>query len=128
MHGELCKIRCNACSMVMLWETDMNMHDVCPECSKVGRLRPHIVWFEEMPFYMDEIGHALSKCRLFVSIGTSGNVYPAAGFVRLARQVGADTLELNMERSQGADFFHRGRYGKAGTVVPAWVEEVLAGK
>ncbi|MDL2284166.1 NAD-dependent protein deacylase [Oxalobacter sp. OttesenSCG-928-P03] len=127
MHGELYKARCNACGTVTQWETDMSRQDVCEKCGTAGRLRPHIVWFEEMPLYMDEIWRAFSKCRLFVSIGTSGHVHPAAGFVKLAQQAGARTLELNLERSLGAWFFHDGRYGKAGKVVPAWVEEILAG-
>ena len=126
MHGELCKARCNACNNVTQWEKDMSQSDVCMKCGASGRLRPHIVWFEEMPLYMDEIWRSLSNCRLFVSIGTSGHVYPAANFVRTARQSGANTLELNLERSLGADYFHDGRYGKAGSVVPLWVDEILA--
>ena len=128
MHGELCKARCNSCNMVMQWENDMSRQDSCPACGTTGRLRPHIVWFEETPLHMDEISRAFSACRLFVSIGTSGHVYPAAGFVNMALQAGAETLELNLERSLGAWFFHGGRYGKAGMVVPTWVDEILAGQ
>jgi NAD-dependent deacetylase len=128
MHGELCKARCNTCNSVTLWGNDMSRQDSCPACNTTGRLRPHIVWFEEMPLHMDEIWQAFSACRLFVSIGTSGHVYPAAGFVNMALQAGAETLELNLERSLGAWSFHDGRYGKASTIVPAWVNEILAGK
>ena len=127
MHGELLKIRCTACKKVFHWEEDVTRQTPCPACSRQATLRPHIVWFEEMPFYMDEITAALAVCRLFVSIGTSGNVYPAAGFVRMAREAGAQTIELNLERSVGASSFHDGRYGKAGMIVPAWVEGILAG-
>lgn len=127
MHGELLKTRCTSCRKVFRWEEDIFRETLCPACGKKATLRPHIVWFEETPFYMDEIAAALSHCRLFVSIGTSGNVYPAAGFVRLARESGAQTMELNLERSVGASAFHDGRYGKAGTVVPLWVEGILAG-
>lgn len=127
MHGELLKIRCGACKRVFQCEEDIHRTTSCPRCGKKAALRPHIVWFEEMPFYLDEIAAALSHCRLFVSIGTSGNVYPAAGFVRMAREAGAQTIELNLERSAGASAFHDGRYGKAGMVVPAWVEGMLSG-
>jgi NAD-dependent deacetylase len=128
MHGELLKVRCEKCQAVLSWEKDLSLKTACPECGGAGRLRPHIVWFEEMPLYMREIEQALAGCSLFVSVGTSGVVYPAAGFVSLARQVGAKTLELNLERSLGAASFHDGRYGKASVVVPAWVEEYLGKK
>ncbi|MDR0881900.1 MAG: NAD-dependent deacylase [Candidatus Adiutrix sp.] len=126
MHGELLKARCQACGAILPWTTDFGLEDVCPQCRGQGVLRPHIVWFEEVPLYMDEIERALSRCRTFVSIGTSGNVYPAAGFVRLARHAGAQTVELNLESSQGAASFHTGLYGPATRIVPQWVEETLA--
>lgn len=125
MHGELLKARCTACKKAFRREDDILPESACPKCGKNGSLRPHIVWFEEMPFYMDDIAAALSQCRLFASIGTSGNVYPAAGFVRLAREAGAHTIELNLERSAGARVFHESRYGKASEIVPAWVDEIL---
>ena len=127
MHGELLKARCTACRAVMQWEQDMTQETACPECGKAGNLRVHIVWFEEMPLYMDTIQEALSNCRVFVSVGTSGNVYPAAGFAMQARHSGAHVVELNMEPSTGAKAFHEGRYGKASEIVPAWVEEILSG-
>ena len=126
MHGELLKARCTGCGAVLAWEDDLDGADVCPDCHAAGHLRPHIVWFEEMPLFMDVIEEALSSCRLFASIGTSGNVYPAAGFARLARARGAHVVELNLEPSLGARDFHDGRYGPASQVVPAWVEAVLA--
>ncbi|MCL1939136.1 MAG: NAD-dependent protein deacylase [Desulfovibrionaceae bacterium] len=125
MHGELLKARCASCRAIMQWEQDMFLEDNCPDCGKSGTLRPHIVWFEEMPLYMDTIEQALDNCRVFASIGTSGNVYPAAGFAMHARHSGAHVVELNLEPSLGAKAFHEGRYGKAGEVVPAWVEEIL---
>jgi NAD-dependent deacetylase len=127
MHGELLKSRCTACGDVRQWEKDLGAGDKCPNCGQAGHLRPHIVWFEEMPLFLDEIGGALRRCRTFVSIGTSGNVYPAAGFAREARSCGAHVVELNMEPSNGADAFHEGRYGPAGRIVPAWVDEMLEG-
>lgn len=88
-------------------------------------MRPHIVWFGEMPYRMDEIFQALSRADLFVSIGTSGAVYPAAGFVQHARESGARTLELNLEESLGSRMFEETRLGKASVLVPEWVDEVL---
>jgi NAD-dependent deacetylase len=90
-------------------------------------LRPDVVWFGEMPYEMGRIYGALETCDLFVSIGTSGAVYPAAGFVQEARSAGARCLELNLERSEGSRFFHETRLGPASMLVPEWVEEVLGG-
>jgi NAD-dependent deacetylase len=127
MHGELLKSRCTDCGDVHQWERDLDATDACPACGRTGYLRPHIVWFEEMPLYMHEIEAVLRRCRIFVSIGTSGNVYPAAGFAREARGCGAHVVELNMEPSRGGtDVFHESRYGPASRIVPAWVDEVLA--
>lgn len=126
MHGELLKARCQDCGAVMEWKNDLSAEDSCDFCGTAGVLRPHIVWFEEIPLKMDEIEEDLSSCSTFVSIGTSGDVYPAAGFVRLARAEGAHTVELNLEPSRGAGVFDEGRYGPATQVVPAWVDEILA--
>jgi NAD-dependent deacetylase len=123
MHGELLKSRCTACGGVFQWEHDLGAADSCPACGRAGHLRPHIVWFEEMPLYLDEIYAALNRCRTFVSIGTSGHVYPAAGFAHEARAHGAQVVELNLEPS--GNVFHEGRYGPASQVVPAWVDETL---
>jgi len=125
MHGELLKSRCTACGDVRQWERDMGASDVCPACGLAGPLRPHIVWFEERPLCLAEIQEALGRCRTFVSIGTSGRVYPAAGFAGEARARGARLVELNLEPSLGAGVFHEGRYGPAGLIVPAWVDEML---
>ena len=91
----------------------------------VARVRPDIVWFGEMPYEMERIDEALRRCELFVSIGTSGAVYPAAGFVQTARYCGADTLEINLEPSLGSYLFDESRVGKAGDLVPSWVDQVL---
>ena len=99
----------------------------CPRCRTSGQVRPDIVWFGEMPYEMDRIDDALRRCDLFVSIGTSGAVYPAAGFVQSARYCGAKTLEMNLEPSLGSYLFEESRVGPAGELVPAWVDEVLAG-
>jgi len=125
MHGELNSAWCRSCDARMGWTEPMGHGPACPRCGVAGKLRPDIVWFGEMPYDMDRIDRALMGADLFVSIGTSGNVYPAAGFVETARYVGARTLEMNLEPSLGSSLFDESRTGKAGALVPAWVEEVL---
>jgi NAD-dependent deacetylase len=125
MHGELTKGWCVGCDQRFPWTGPMGEAASCPSCGAAGRVRPDIVWFGEMPYEMERIEEALRRCDLFASIGTSGAVYPAAGFVQTARYCGARTLELNLDPSQGSVFFHESRIGKAGELVPAWVEEVL---
>ncbi len=125
MHGEILKMRCKVTDQVFACDDDLSLSSECACCSQAGNLRPHIVWFGEMPLYMDEIYNALARCDLFISIGTSGNVYPAAGFVQAANQVGALTLELNLEASQVATQFDQTVYGKAGELLPAWVAYFL---
>lgn len=129
MHGEMLKIRCRRCGDVKPWGEDLSADHVCVTCGEVGALRPHVVWFGEMPLEMDRIHDALAVCGLFVSIGTSGNVYPAAGFVDLVRRhTGARTVELNLEPSEGASLFHVARQGKATDLVPAFVDDLLSGR
>ena len=118
MHGELDKVRCQRCHQIYSSREDIEPSTQCPWCMAAGRVRPHIVWFGEMPFHMDEIHLRLAQCDLFVSIGTSGNVYPAAGFVELAHQRGITTVELNLEPSEGAALFSEGHYGPATAIVP----------
>jgi NAD-dependent deacetylase len=127
MHGELAKIRCDTCLCVFPFESEYTPGTPCPQCKRAGALRPHVVWFGEMPMGMDTIYHALQRCRLFISIGTSGSVYPAAGFVHDALRLGAKTVELNLEPSENKLDFHETRYGPAGEIVPAYVEALLAG-
>ncbi len=97
----------------------------CPHCGATDRLRPHIVWFGEMPIGLERLDAALAQADLFVAIGPSGSVYPAAGFVRQARRAGARTIEINVAASENAHDFDERRLGPAGEVVPAWVDEVL---
>lgn len=125
MHGELLSAWCKACDRKHIWNDEITLETVCPSCSRAGKVRPDIVWFGEMPYHMDAIEEALSLADLFISVGTSGNVYPAAGFVQMARLAGAHTIELNLEPSEGASLFHERRHGRAGTIVPAYVEELL---
>jgi NAD-dependent deacetylase len=125
MHGELKSAWCRACDARMKWEGEMGDGPACPNCGVRGALRADIVWFGEMPYEMDRIEAALVEADLFVSIGTSGAVYPAAGYVQTARYRGAQTLEMNLELSQGSYFFHESRIGRAGELVPAWVGEML---
>ncbi|HEX3677577.1 MAG TPA: NAD-dependent deacylase [Sphingomicrobium sp.] len=126
MHGELTKGWCLGCNGHFSWRGPMGKAAQCPGCKKSGTVRPDIVWFGEMPHEMERIDDALQRCHLFVSIGTSGAVYPAAGFVQNARYFGAKTLEINLEPSLGSIFFDESRTGSAGTLVPKWVGEVLA--
>ena len=126
MHGELKSALCTSCETRAPWLATMIDRPPCPVC-RAPTLRPDVVWFGEMPYQMGRIYQALEICDLFVSIGTSGAVYPAAGFVQEARAGGARTLELNLEPSEGSRLFHDSRLGPASVVVPAWVEEVLGG-
>jgi NAD-dependent deacetylase len=120
------KARCQACGDIVARRVDLSVGDSCAACGASGRLRPHVVWFGEMPFALDRIDAALLGCALFLSIGTSGAVYPAAGFVQQVRLCGrAHTAELNKEPSKGATLFAEARYGPATEVVPAYVEKIL---
>ena len=126
MHGELAKGWCLACDQRFAWGGPMGEGASCPSCGVEGHVRPDIVWFGEMPYEMDWIEQALRICDLFVSIGTSGAVYPAAGFVQTAGCCGARTLEINLEPSFGSYLFDESRIGKAGDLVPQWVDGLLA--
>lgn len=124
MHGELLSALCADCGDRGAWEGRLAPGTACGACSAPA-LRPDIVFFGEMPYRMDEIDAAVRDCDLFVSIGTSGAVYPAAGFVQTARYVGARTLELNLDPSAGSIYFDETRLGAASVLVPTWVDEVL---
>ncbi len=150
MHGELTSGWCLACDDRFPWHGPMSPFtvgpersrgtlegvstsldtngsvNICPACQVTGHVRPDIVWFGEMPYEMERIERALQDADLFVSIGTSGAVYPAAGFVETARYCSAQCIEMNLEPSQGSIFFHESRIGRAKELVPAWVEQVLA--
>lgn len=125
MHGEHLTAWCTGCGVRSPWTGPLIDRPACPACGVVGHLRPDIVWFGEMPYRMEEIYYAINRADLFVSIGTSGAVYPAAGFVREARAAGARTLELNMEPSQGSYWFDEARHGPATELVPQWAREML---
>jgi len=127
MHGELLKARCGRCEAVRPWLDDLTVSHVCPDCGRAGTMRPHVVWFGEMPLGMDRIDRALREANLFVAIGTSGAVYPAAGFVAGARAYGLRTCEINLEAADNADLFDEQRLGPASQTVPAWVEGLVRG-
>lgn len=127
MHGELQSMLCSNSQRRFPLDGDMPVSQACACCGLRGTLRPDIVWFGEMPYQMERIQDALERCELFVSIGTSGHVYPAAGFVEQARRAGAHTLEINLEPSQGHSLFAEKRYGLATEQLPRWVAEQLAG-
>jgi NAD-dependent deacetylase len=126
IHGELLSALCQACGERSRFSGDMLHGPPCPACGRASALRPDIVFFGEIPYEMEAIQDALEQCDLFVSIGTSGAVYPAAGFVQTARYHGAKTLELNLDPSAGSHWFGESRMGPAGVLVPEWVGEMLA--
>ena len=125
MHGEHLNAWCTSCDVRSRWTDPLIERPPCPVC-QARTLRPDVVWFGEMPYRLDEIYAVLGRADLFVSIGTSGAVYPAAGLVQNAVELGAQTLELNLERSQGSTMFHETRLGPASELVPTWVAEVLS--
>jgi len=126
MHGQLDLARCGVCDFVydFPYET-MSVDHSCPSCMRAGQQRPDVVWFGEAPYHMKEIQKELANCFLFLSIGTSGSVYPAAGFVNMARKTGAHTVELNLEPSVGAVQFHEVHEGKATDIVPRYVDRLM---
>lgn len=124
MHGEILKSRCNQCGSTQQVQSDLSVDDRCPECGKSGSLRPHIVWFGEEPFGMDEIGKAVGRCDVFAAIGTSGLVEPAASLAYEARMVGADTYCMTMEPPANLGSFQTFLRGAATETVPAWVENM----
>jgi NAD-dependent deacetylase len=126
MHGELFKARCTSCGGIREWRDDIAIGTASPCCGAAGGLRPHVVWFGEMPLDMDRIYAALAACDLFLSIGTSGTVYPAAGFVQEACRSGAHSVELNLEPSDGHTLFRERCYGPATEIVPAYIGKLLA--
>jgi len=127
MHGELLKVRCVETERIYDWPGDVTNGDCCHCCNPAHSLRPHVVWFGEVPLGLEKIGNALHNADLFVAIGTSGNVYPAAGFVAEARAQGAATLEINLEPSKTNGLFDDAWFGPASKQVPLWVESILQG-
>ncbi len=127
MHGELNSMLCRRCSECMPATGDFDAASGCPCCGQPGGLRPDIVWFGEIPYHMDEIAMRLDGCDLFIAVGTSGVVYPAAGFVQQALASGAVTVEVNKQLSEVTGFFHQQRQGPATEQVSLLVDELLAG-
>jgi NAD-dependent deacetylase len=125
MHGEIFRAWCRSCDRRHAWCEDLSVETVCPDCGGAGAMRPDVVWFGEMPYHMERIGRLIAEADLFISIGTSGNVYPAAGLVAEARAAGAHTVELNLEPSEGISHFAEAIHGRATVVVPAYVERLL---
>jgi NAD-dependent deacetylase len=127
MHGEIGKKLCIYCETRCNWgDEDLRVDSQCNACGMIGGMRPDVVWFGEMPYRMDEIYQALIHCDLFISIGTSGTVYPAAGFAVAACDAGARTVELNLEPSEGVSLFDEAHHGKATEIVPPYVEELIS--
>ncbi len=126
MHGELTKARCDDCGQLTAYDGDLSIELGCGACGRIGGMRPHVVWFGEAPLEMERIHDALANADLFVAIGTSGAVYPAAGFVMEANAAGISTMEINLQPSDNAAMFDAAQYGPASETVPAWVEALLA--
>lgn len=126
MHGELLKARCDDCGRSMQWTGELHEKTICPGCGAAGGMRPDIVWFGEMPFYMDEIMTGLHRCGIFIAVGTSGHVYPAAGFVETASGCGARTIEVNLAGTAASGAFDEHRTGTATAMLPVLVEELLS--
>lgn len=126
MHGEIRKSLCAHCGQRKPCDDDLSVDLVCASCGKADGLRPDVVWFGEIPYHMERIEALLSGADLFLSIGTSGNVYPAAGFVQVAREAGAHTVELNLEPSEGHTHFAEAIHGAASEIVPAYVGRILS--
>ncbi|MFY9289830.1 MAG: NAD-dependent deacylase [Methylorubrum rhodinum] len=127
IHGELLKARCTACGARQAWREDLSVETPCPSCGTRGSMRPDVVWFGEMPKHLDAIEDALLKSDLFVAIGTSGAVYPAAGYAAQAREFAIPTLALNLEAADNAGMFAKTRLGPASETVPAFLADILAG-
>ncbi len=125
MHGEIYRALCGACGSRRPWREDLSVETRCPACGGAGAMRPDVVWFGEIPYHMERIRALIAEADLFLSIGTSGNVYPAAGFVAEARAQGAHTVELNLEPSEGRSLFAEAIHGRATEVVPAYVARLL---
>lgn len=128
IHGQINQIVCMNCGHVFETWGDISSEDKCENCQTVGMLKPNIVFFGENLLYMNKVDALLKSCDLFISVGTSGVVYPAAGFVQITKMFGADTIELNMEKTSNNLLFDRHIYGPAGTTLPALVKELLEEK
>jgi len=124
MHGEMRKMHCGACGRVAPYVDAIARETPCPGCGQTGAMRPNVVWFGEMPYHMDRIYAALAAADLFVALGTSGAVYPAAALVQQARAGGIRTVELNLEPSGNALAFDEAHYGPASVVTPAFVDRL----
>jgi NAD-dependent deacetylase len=126
MHGELLKIHCARCTCIEIWDQPQTLSDSCRACGEVGRMRPDIVWFGEIPYQMDRINEALQACDLFIVIGTSAQVYPAAGFIASVRYLNrAHTVELNLDSTQCSQRFHESKLGRATQLVPEFIKDIL---
>ena len=125
IHGELNKARCTACTQICTAPAKMYPDTPCAECA-TGRLRPHVVWFGEMPLDMERIYAALERCAIFIAAGTSGQVYPAAGFVDVANAIGARCIETNLDETTASARFSEQRIGPAGTMLPELFAQLLA--
>ena len=125
MHGELLKSRCACCGRISDCVTNITINTTCEDCGHTGTMRPHIVWFGEMPLLMDQIHQKLVQADIFISIGTSGMVYPAAGFAEEAKRHGARLIEANLAETDISPLFDEHFQGAATQVVPELIENLI---
>ncbi len=126
MHGKIDEAICLNCGHILKSDDDVDTSTICPHCTMAGFMKPNIVFFGEMPLYMPEIEKKLRECDLFISVGTSGVVYPAAGFVYTAKYYGADTIEFNLEKTSNNCLFDEHIFGKCTNTLPEFVEKLLS--
>ena len=126
IHGQINQAVCLNCGHVLETWNDVTTETVCPQCSVAGMMKPNIVFFGENLLYMDKVERLLASCDLFLSIGTSGVVFPAAAFVQTAKLYGAETYEFNLEKTSNNFYFDHHIFGKAGDILPPFVDELLA--
>lgn len=125
MHGSINELVCLNCGRTHTTWNEASSETICPHCETLGFIKPNIVFFGEMPLYMDKIEKLLKTCDLFISVGTSGVVYPAAGFVQTAKYYGATTIEINLDMASNNFFFDKHIYGKAGSILPNFIKRLL---
>ena len=125
MHGTINELVCLNCGRTHTTWNEASSETICPHCETLGFIKPNIVFFGEMPLYMDKIEKLLKTCDLFISVGTSGVVYPAAGFVQTAKYYGATTVEINLDMASNNFFFDKHIYGKAGSILPNFIKKLL---
>lgn len=125
IHGQINQLICLNCGHIMETWDEAHSSDICSHCKTQGMIKPNIIFFGETPLFLDEVDHLLKTCDLFISVGTSGVVYPAAGFVQIAKLYGAETYEFNMEKTSNNYMFDHHIFGKSGSTLPIFIDELI---